>query len=135
MTKRVMVMLALVAAMAFATQALADDKVASAKPAAQTLNGEILDMSCYIGHEAKGAKHGATCGTKCVANGTPMGLLTRDGKVHVLCLNHDDAAPFNACKAWVGQMVDLTGTLGTRGGISAIDVQGAKLAAAAPAAK
>jgi len=102
---------------------------APAKPASWT--GEIVDMSCYTGHGATGEKHGHECGAKCVANGTPMGLLTSNGKVMLLVLDHDNADPYNACKGWVGDKVEVTGTLASRGGINAIDVTGAKPATAA----
>lgn len=134
MKKRVMISVLLVAAVVFAAHAFAADAKSdkdAAKVKTQSWTGEIVDMSCYIAHEAKGEKHGKECGAKCVANGTPMGLLMKDGKVHVLVLDHDNADPYNACKNWVGSMVEVSGTMANRGGISAIDVTGAKAAAAA----
>jgi len=97
---------------------------------AKTLTGEVVDMSCYLAHEARGAKHVA-CGTKCVANGTPMGLLTSDGSVYVITLNHDNADPYNQLKKMVGQTVSVTGPVNERGGVKGIDVTAAKLVAAA----
>ena len=133
MTKRVLVLAVLAAALIWVVQAIAAEEHAGheAKPAkASSWTGEIVDMSCYTAHGATGEKHGAECGTKCVANGTPMGLLGGNGKVMLLVLDHDNADPYNACKGWVGKQVEVSGTMASRGGISAIDVTGAKPAAA-----
>jgi hypothetical protein len=133
MMKRWMLLGLLVAMLAWAVQmAGAEEKTAAKAPAkVSSWTGEIVDMSCYTGHGATGEKHGHECGAKCVANGTPMGLLTSNGKVMLLVLDHDTADPYNACKGWVGDKVEVTGTLASRGGINAIDVTGAKPAAAA----
>ena len=135
MIKRWLMVGVLAAAVVWTVQgARAEEKAAAkaaAKPASWT--GEIVDMSCYTGHGAVGAKHGHECGAKCVANGTPMGLLTSDGKVMLLVLDHESADPYNQCKGWVGDKVEITGVKAERGGIVAIDVTGAK--PVAPAAK
>ncbi|MBI1798297.1 MAG: hypothetical protein HYR73_01260 [Candidatus Eisenbacteria bacterium] len=135
MFKRMLAVMVLVAATLFAAHAFAADskEAAAAKPRAQAWTGEIVDMSCYVDHEAKGEKHGKTCGTKCVAGGTPMGLLTEDGKVYVLTLDHDNHDPYNECKKWVGSTVEVSGTMAARGGVTTIDVTGMKPPAAKPA--
>jgi len=112
----------------------------AAKPAAtmsheatapdKTLTGEVLDMGCYLAHEEHGAKHVA-CGTKCVAGGMPMGLLTADGSVYLVTMNHDNADPYNQLKKMVGQTVTVTGSVSERGGMKGIDVTGAKAASKA----
>jgi len=133
--RRVLVILALAALTALAIHpftAQAKDEKAAAKPKLETWTGEVVDMGCYVAHEAKGEKH-VECGSKCVANGMPMGLLGKDGKLRLLTLNHDNADPYNDLKKWVDQMVEVSGTAATRGGVTAIDVQGAKPAAAAAA--
>jgi hypothetical protein len=120
----------------FAVHAFADDAKMDKsmkmdkmdKGKAGSWSGELVDMGCYVGSGATGEKHGMECGTKCVANGMPMGLLTK-GKVVVLTMAHDNADPYNACKAWVGKMVEVSGTLASRGGVSAITVTGSKPAA------
>ena len=133
MMKRWMLLGMLVALLAWAVQGASAQEKTAAKPAAKpaTWTGEVVDMSCYTAKGATGQQHGHECGAKCVANGTPMGLLTSNGKVMLLVLDHDNADPYNACKGWVGDKVEVTGTMASRGGISAIDVTGAKPAAAA----
>jgi len=130
--------LVVAAASAGATGSNTAAKAAAAKPAAtmsheatapaKTLTGEVLDMGCYLGHEAHGAKHVA-CGTKCVAGGMPMGLLTADGSVYLITMNHDNADPYNQLKKMVGQTVTVTGAVSERAGMKGIDVTAAKAAA------
>jgi hypothetical protein len=90
--------------------------------------GEVLDAGCYLGHGAMGPKH-AECALKCAANGMPIMLMV-DGKAYLLTPNHDNADPYNSLKTMAGSMAEVTGTLATRGGVSGIDVTGAKLVAA-----
>jgi hypothetical protein len=54
-----------------------------------TLVGEILDYSCYMQLGKHGAKH-RDCGQKCLKNGAPIALLTKDGKVYVLIEEEHD---------------------------------------------
>ena len=95
-----------------------------------TLKGELVDMGCYVSHEARGEKH-KDCATKCVAGGMPMGLLTADNKLYLLTMNHDNADPYNQAKDMMSAMVEVTGMLGERNGVKAIDVTDAKLVASA----
>ena len=87
----------------------------------ETLSGELLDMSCYMMHEGKGKKH-AKCAGACVQGGAPLGLLTKDGKVLLVVGNHEDQKPFLEAKALAGLNAKITGTVYTRGGLTAIIV-------------
>ena len=103
---------------------------AAAKPAAEkTITGELVDMGCYVGHGAKGEKH-VDCASKCIANGMPMGVLTSDGTLYLVTLNHDNGDPYNALKNMAGKTVTVTGAVSTRNGVKAIDVTAAKEMAA-----
>jgi hypothetical protein len=115
-----------VAALAWAD---AEKGKAAAAPKPQTLTGEIVDMGCFVEHGAKGEKH-VGCASKCIAGGMPMGLLTTDGKLYLITLDHDNADPYNQCKDWAAKQVTLTGTIAERSGVRAIDVTGAQLVAA-----
>ena len=88
---------------------------------AKSVTGEVVDMGCYLAHEAHGEKHVA-CGTKCVAGGMPMGLLTADGGLYLITLDHDNADPYNKLKGMVGKTVTLTGSVNERGGMKGLDV-------------
>ncbi len=94
-----------------------------------TLTGEILDLSCYLQLGKHGDKH-SSCGKKCIANGEPIGLVTKAGAVYVLMAEEHDprrdggvgfrkAASDNFAK-----VMTVTGTETTVNGIKAVYVQG-----------
>jgi hypothetical protein len=93
-----------------------------------TWKGEVLDAGCYLGHGAMGEKH-KECALKCASNGMPIMLMVGE-KAILLTPNHDNADPYNSLKTMAGSVAVVTGTLSTRGGVSGIDVTGAKLASA-----
>ncbi|HEY2953899.1 MAG TPA: hypothetical protein VGK89_01475 [Candidatus Eisenbacteria bacterium] len=129
--KRVLGLLVLVGALAFAVAVHASDtKAAKGASKPMTLKGELVDMGCYVSHGAMGEKH-KDCATKCVAGGMPMGLLTSDNKLYVLTLNHDNPDPFNKAKEMMAAMVEVTGMVSERGGTRIIDVTDLKAAATA----
>jgi len=119
-----------VGALAIAVTAMAETKAVKAPPKPVTLKGELVDMGCYVSHEARGEKHKG-CATKCVAGGMPMGLLTSDNKLYVLTVNHDNADPYNQAKDLMSAMVEITGVVSERGGARIIDVTELKATAAA----
>ena len=90
-----------------------------------TLKGELVDTGCYASHDGKGAKHQA-CAAKCIANGMPMGLLTADGTVYLVTLDHDNLDPYNQLKGLASQMVAITGPVATRGGMKTIQASEVK---------
>jgi hypothetical protein len=129
--KKLFTSIVLVALLGIAWAALADEaKKPMAKSPTKTLTGELVDTGCYLGHGAKGEKH-IDCASKCIANGMPMGLLTADGSLYLITLDHENADPYNALKNMAGKTVTVTGTVMTRNGMKGIDVTEAKEAAAA----
>ena len=50
---------------------------------ADTVIGEVIDLSCYNQVGKHGDKH-RDCGQKCARNGQPLGLLAKDGSVYML---------------------------------------------------
>lgn len=136
--KRILIGLAAVAVLAIAVASYAADqhghmmgKSSSMATAGKegTWKGEVLDAGCYLGHGAMGPKH-KECALKCAANGMPLMLMV-DGKAVLLTLDHDNADPYNSLKEMAGSVAEVTGTMFTRGGVTGIDVTGAKLVAAA----
>ena len=98
----------------------------AAKPSAPaSITGEIVDAGCYLGHGERGPKH-AECAKQCVAGGMPMCLLTSDGSVYLLTMNHDNPDPYNKLKTMAGRTVTVTGAVMMRGGMNAIDVASMK---------
>ena len=86
-----------------------------------TVEGEILDMACYVAHEAKGPDH-AACAKRCVKGGQPMGLLAEDGTVYLLYASHQDGSAFEKTKEHAGQSVAITGVAATQAGIKGLEV-------------
>ncbi len=132
-----LVALLLVAAGLAATAALAvgaekhaatKSEAAATKPV--TLKGELVDTGCYLGHGARGEKHKA-CATKCISGGMPMGLLTADGALYLLTMDHGNPDPYNQAKDLAAEMVEVTGPVFARNGMKAIEVTAVKPVATA----
>src|SRR3989475_13165354 len=52
--------------------------------ASKEVTGEVVDMMCYVDHNAVGEKHGQSCGAKCTKSGG-AGRLLKDGKTKMGC--------------------------------------------------
>jgi len=50
---------------------------------AATVTGEVVDVSCYLQLGKRGEAHVA-CGSKCIANGQPIGLVDADDRLYLL---------------------------------------------------
>ncbi|MBI4348744.1 MAG: hypothetical protein HY553_18035 [Elusimicrobia bacterium] len=94
---------------------------------AQTFEGEIIDMACYMAHDGKGEKH-AKCAQACLVKGMPAGLLTGDGKVFLLLENHSNPKGYTAVKKLAGEKAKVTGSVVEKSGISGLMVTGAEKA-------
>ena len=116
---------AVVALALLAFDAMAAGQAARATAKNKTVKGEIVDLGCYLGHGARGADHKG-CATKCISSGMPFGLLTAEGKLYLLTLNHDNPDPYEKCKGMAAENVEVTGALLQRNGILAIDVADVK---------
>ncbi len=97
------------------------------KVVVKTVTGEIVDMGCYLGHASTGESH-VSCATKCLNQGMPMGLLTSNGTLYLVTLDHDNADPYNSLKTMAGKQVTVTGELLTRSGMKGIEATTVKLA-------
>src|SRR6185437_9250897 len=99
------------------------------KPASVT--GEVVDFSCYIQLGKHGEAH-RSCGQKCVQNGQPIGLLTRDGTLYMLMPEEHDprrdgGADARAMAAeHMGHIVQVNGTEASVNGYRALYVAGFK---------
>jgi hypothetical protein len=91
--------------------------------------GEIVDFSCYIQEGKHGEKH-RSCGQKCVQNGNPAGLLTKDGALYMLMPEEHDprrdgGVDLKAVAAeHMGHIVTVNGTEASVNGYNAIFIQG-----------
>ena len=82
------------------------------------MTGEVVDMMCYVDHNAVGEKHGQSCGAKCIKSGGPVGIVS-DGKAYLVVGEHK---PMNDQLAeYCGKTVTLKGKMAERGGIAMIE--------------
>ena len=104
-----------------------DNKPQPGKPV--TMTGEIVDFSCYLQVGKHGEKH-RSCGQKCVQNGNPAGLLTKDGSLYMLIAEEHDPRRDggvdlkSAAADQMGHIVTVNGTEASVNGYSAIFIQG-----------
>jgi hypothetical protein len=89
------------------------------------VQGEILDLTCYLSKGSKGERH-KTCAKLCAKKGLPLGVLTDDGKVFLLIEDHDDSDPYNSVKDLAGGRAEITGKHYSKDGMESILVSGAK---------
>jgi hypothetical protein len=106
-----------IASFATAPLALAHDEKSDAA-AEKTVTGEIVDMMCYVDHNAMGDGHGSACGAKCIKNGGPVGIV-ENGKAYLVVGEHkpmnDELA--DSC----GKTITLKGKFVERGGIALLE--------------
>jgi hypothetical protein len=108
-----------VASFAVAPLALAHDEHGKSDSAGEkNVTGEIVDMMCYVDHNAMGEGHGQSCGSKCIKNGGPVGIV-ENGKAYLVVGEHkpmnDELA--DSC----GKTITLKGKLAERGGIALLE--------------
>lgn len=98
--------------------------VGSAAPAladgdAVTLEGEVVDLSCYLTDGRKGRAH-KTCAKRCAERGLPIGILTDDGKVYLLMEDHADEEPYENARKLAGERAKVTGKQFTERGLPGV---------------
>ena len=107
------------AALACAPPAMAQEHEHGSDPAAsKEVTGEVVDMMCYVDHNAVGEKHGQSCGAKCIKSGGPVGIVS-EGKAYLVVGEHK---PINDQLAeYCGKNITVKGKLAERGGIAMIE--------------
>ena len=109
-----------IASFAVAPLALAQEHQHGQADAAadKTVTGEVVDMMCYVDHNAMGDSHGQSCGSKCIKNGGPVGIV-ENGKAYLVVGEHK---PINEELAdSCGKTVTLKGKFVERGGIAMLE--------------
>ena len=90
--------------------------------------GEIVDIHCYMGNKTKGEDH-KQCAQRCINEGLPIGLLTRNGQLYLLIRDEAYHAAYERLKAMVSDEARITGDICERGGVQTIIVREAESAA------
>ena len=108
-----------IAALAVSPLAIAQEHEHGSETAAsKEVTGEVVDMMCYVDHNAVGEKHGQSCGAKCIKSGGPV-VIVSDGKAYLVVGEHK---PINDQLAeYCGKTVTLKGKMAERGGIAMIE--------------
>jgi hypothetical protein len=119
---KIAVVATFIAALAVSPLALAQEhehgKQDLAAASEKTVTGEVVDMMCYVDHNAVGEKHGQSCGAKCIKSGGPVGVV-ENGKAYLVVGEHK---PMNDQLAeYCGKTVTLKGKMAERGGIAMIE--------------
>jgi hypothetical protein len=86
-----------------------------------TVQGEIVDLACYLAKGLKGPSH-RTCAQKCAERGIPIGVLTDDGKLYLLLEDHSDDEPYEDAKELAGQRAEVKGKQFSKPGIDGLVV-------------
>ena len=97
----------------------------NAQDKTKTITGEVLDMTCYMSSGAHGDGH-KECAATCIKGGSPIGLLTSDGKVYLLVENHDKKEGYAQARTHAGEQITVTGTVSEKAGVQGIVVNEVK---------
>ncbi len=89
------------------------------------LQGEVVDLACYVAKGAKGAAH-KSCAQMCAKKGVPLGLLTDSGELYLLVDDHNNEAPYNEARKLAGERAEVTGKKYIRNNLPSIVVGGVK---------
>src|ERR1700736_3909058 len=110
----------LTAALVFSALALAQEQGKEKLDAAanKTITGEVVDLMCYVDHNAAGDKH-AACASKCIKGGGPVGIASSEGKTYLIVGDHK---PMNDELAeYAGKTITVKGKVAERGGLTMIE--------------
>jgi hypothetical protein len=94
-----------------------------------TVVGEVVDVSCYMQLGKRGEAH-IPCGTNCVENGAPIGLVDAKNDLFIVMAEEHDPRRYGnvalkeAMLPFMAKTVQVTGMLTEREGVKTIYVQG-----------
>jgi len=95
--------------------------------AADTVSGEVIDLSCYLHHPetSKGPSH-KKCAETCAKKGLPMGLLTEDNQVILLLEDHENPKGYATALEGAAKTITVEGKKVNQGGMTGIVVEDVK---------
>lgn len=94
---------------------------------ADTVSGEVVDLSCYLSHPhtATGASH-RKCAETCAKKGLPMGILQEDGTVLLLLEDHANPKAYSEAIGKAAETVTVEGAKVSEGGMAGLVVEALK---------
>ncbi len=109
------------------TTVAAANRGTTGKPS--TVVGEVVDVSCYLQLGKRGEKH-IPCGSDCVKNGAPIGVVDEKNDLYVVMAEEHDPRRYGnialkeAMLPFMAKTVQVTGMLTDRNGQKTLYVQG-----------
>ena len=92
------------------------DELASGET--KKISGEVIDMACYVDHNATGEKH-TDCAKKYITSALSVGLKADDGKPYLLIGEHK---PLNSELAqYAAKKITVEGKVTSRDGVNMIE--------------
>jgi len=94
-----------------------------------TVVGEVVDVSCYLQLGKRGEAH-IPCGTDCVRNGAPIGVVDADNRLYIVMAEEHDPRRYGrvalteAMLPFMAKTVAVTGMLTERDGANTLYVLG-----------
>ena len=116
-----------------------ENKAVLEKGKVTTVTGEVVDVSCYLQLGKRGEAH-IPCGSDCVRNGQPAGIVDADGKLTILMVEEHDPRRLGQIKitdqlaSLLAKTITVTGMLTEQNGYRALYVQGSEIVAMMPPA-
>jgi hypothetical protein len=90
-----------------------------------TVQGEIVDMACYMSKGSRGSAH-KSCAQLCAKRGVPIGVLTEAGDVYLLLDDHNNPDPYETAKKLAGSNAEVNGKKFSKPGVTGIVVSNVK---------
>ena len=90
-----------------------------------TVEGEVIDLWCYLESGQHGAEH-KTCAFNCAELGNPIGIVTDAGEVYVIMGIENKQPGRDVLLQKMAEVVTVQGTLVRKGGTQAIYVSSVK---------
>ena len=95
----------------------------------KTVIGEVVDVSCYLQLGKRGEAH-IPCGTNCVQNGAPIGLVDSNNDLYIVMAEEHDPRRYGnvalkeAMLPFMAKTVQATGMVTEREGVRTLYVLG-----------
>lgn len=89
----------------------------------QMVKGEIIDITCYLRHQARGEEH-VGCAVMCANMGMPLGVVEDEtGQIYLIIPpSHSD--PKKGVLEHIGKHVQVQGTVLAQGGVTTLEIAG-----------
>ncbi len=90
-----------------------------------TIQGEIVDLRCYMSRGRHGVAHKA-CAVTCAKNGSPIGVLTDEGALYLLLDDRGTSDSYQFARRLAGERATVSGRTFNKQGVSSIVISSVK---------